>query len=364
MAMAPVNQRSMRPHTHKPNGHAREDAEHCPWCGSPISRVEFERVKNRIAEQERARIAKVEKTLNDRFSAELDAAKQKSAELAQQQIKKAAKAAEQQLKKIAAERDAVVRARIEGEREAAAKRLAAAVNAEKVRAYAEKTTLTAQLDDMRRKLEKRTAHELGEQPEVDLFEALQTAFPDDEVRRIAKGQRGPDVVLTVIHGGEPVGKIAYDSKNHSRWSNGFTRKLRADQLSEGAAFAILSTSVFPAGVQHVHLQDAVLCASPQRVIVLTHLLRRIIVDNHVAQLSQEQRDQKADKLYGYICSAGFNDLLGRIVTLSNEIADLDRTETATHNKVWARRAALIAGLQTIHNELSTAVSAIITGDGE
>ena len=364
MATARVNERPMRRHTHEPNGHALEGTERCPWCGSAISRTEFERIKNEVAKQARARIAKVEKSLNQRFTAELDAVKQKAAELAQQQIKKAAKATEQQLKKIAAERDAVVKARVEAERESAAKRLAAAVNAEKVRHYTEKTRLTEQLAEMQRKMEQKTAHQLGEPAELDLFTALETAFPDDHVRRVRSGARGPDVIHEIVHQGEVVGSIVLDSKNYSprRWSNALTRKLRGDQLREGADFGILSSSAFPSGARELHIQDGVIVASPQRVIVLTHLLRRVIIDNHVAQLSQEQRSEKADRLYSYICSPGFNDLLGRIVTLTDEIADLDRTETATHQKVWNRRTALIAGLQAIHGDLSTTVSGIIAGE--
>src|SRR5213079_2880233 len=98
-----------------------------------------------------------------------------------------------------------------------------------------------------------TAFQLGEPAERDLFAALETAFPDDRLWRVVKGQPGPDVVVEVIHNGEPVGKIILDSKNHARWSNKFTAKLRADQLAEGADFAILSASVFPAGAQQLHI---------------------------------------------------------------------------------------------------------------
>src|SRR4051794_39012684 len=61
---------SIRQHSHKPNGIAVEDMESCPWCGSPISRAEFHRIRDQIAEQERARAAKVEQTLKQQFARE------------------------------------------------------------------------------------------------------------------------------------------------------------------------------------------------------------------------------------------------------------------------------------------------------
>ncbi len=366
-----VNERPMRRHTHKPNGHAREDTERCPWCGSAISRAEFERIRQEVAEQERVRLAKAERALHERFKSELNAAKEKAVQAERTsaakkiaEATKAATAAEQQLKKAAAERDAIVKARVEAEREAAAGRIAAAVNAEKVRAYAEKTKLTEQLEGMKRRLEQRTAHQLGEPAEIDLFVALETAFPDDSVTRVARGKKGPDVVQTVIHGGAPVGKIVFDSKNYSprRWSNAMTKKLRADQLAEGADFAILCSSVFPAGAEELFLQDNVIVASPQRIVVLTHLLRRQIVENHRLHLTAAARDEKAERLLAYIISPTCTDLLDRIVGLTRDLTDLDRVETAAHQKNWIKRADLIRALHAIHEEFSSTVSGIIAGE--
>src|SRR5690348_5909154 len=132
-----------RPHAHKPNG-ADPGTERCPWCGSAISRTEFERIRQEVAEQERVRLAKAEEALHGRFTSELNAAKQKAVQAERASAAKkiaeatrAARAAEQQMKKIAAERDAVVKARVEAERGAGAKKLTEVVNAERAKGFAE-----------------------------------------------------------------------------------------------------------------------------------------------------------------------------------------------------------------------------------
>lgn len=348
-------------HAHKPNGRATDTE--CPYCGQPISRKEFREIQGRIEADEKARLAEIEKALNEKAQVEIHKAKLKAAEIAEKQIEKvkhdALVAVAETRRQAQLDRNAVQKQTKEAVLATLPTRIAEAVNAEKLRHGGEKLALEQQLADMQRKLQSKTAHQLGEPAEVDLFDALKTAFPDDDVSRVVKGQKGPDVIVEIIHSGEPVGKIILDSKNHARWSNKFTSKLRADQLAEGADFAILSTNVFPAGARELHIQDNVIVASPQRVIVLTHLLRRQIVENQRLKLTAAARDEKAEKLLAYIVSPTCTDLLDRIVALSRDMADLDRVETATHQKTWAKRADLIRTLHAIHQEFSGAVSAII-----
>jgi hypothetical protein len=69
MPTAKTHERPNRRHTHKANG---PDAatERCPWCGSKISRVEFQRIRDQIAEQERGRLAKAEQALRKQLASE------------------------------------------------------------------------------------------------------------------------------------------------------------------------------------------------------------------------------------------------------------------------------------------------------
>jgi hypothetical protein len=360
-------------HGHKPNGLASEAQ--CPYCGQPITRKEFREIQARIEAEEKARLAKLEKALAEKAQAEIHKAKLQAAEIAEKQIEKvkhdALVAVAETRRPAQLDRNTITKQMKEAVKQAKGEALATmptkiaeAVAATKLEHAAEKLKLETALGDMQRRLQAKTAHALGEPAEVDLFAALETAFPDDSVSRVLKGQPGPDVVMEVIHSGASVGKIILDSKNHARWSNRFTSKLRADQLAEGADYAILSTNVFPAGVRELHIQDNVIVASPQRVVVLTHLLRRQIVENHRLRLTAAARDEKAERLLAYIVSPTCTDLLDRIAMVTADLAELDRTETAAHQKVWAKRADFIRAVADIHREFSGAVSTIIAGGAE
>ena len=331
----------------------------CPYCGQPISRKEYKEIQARIEAEERARIANVEKGLQEKFAREkAKAESQKAAEI-EKAKRDAAKVAEQQIKTLKAGQDAVIKARLDAERDTAAKKLAEAVSAEKVKAFEEKTKLTEQLADMQRKLERKTAHELGEPAEIDLYEKLRAEFPNDQISRVVKGQKGPDIILEIVHNGTVVGSIAIDSKNHARWQNSFTRKLRADQLAEGADFAILSSTVFPAGVQHLHIQDGVIVASPGRVPVLVHLLKRQILQSHSLKLGSEGRNEKATRLLDFIVSPVCTDLLDRNVKLTEELVAIDVKEASSHKATWKKRGELIRGIRSIHDSFAENIDQII-----
>jgi hypothetical protein len=355
-----------------PNGHDTHSSgagpATCPYCGQGISRKEYREIQAKIADEERARVAKVEADLKTRFEREKAKTNAQKAVEIEKVKKDAAKAAEQQIKALKSSTETVIAARLEAQRIQFESRTTEAINAERAKMFGEKLKLEEQLADMQRRLQAKTAHQLGEPAEVDLFAALETAFPDDRVWRVVKGQPGPDVVVEILgtsgepSSGQPIGKIVLDSKNHARWSNKFTTKLRADQLAEGADFAILSSNTMPAGEAQICLRDNVIVASPQRVVVLVNLLRRQIVENYRLKLGAEARNEKADRLYSFIMSPTCTDLLDRIVQLTADMADLDRTETTAHQKTWVKRADLIRAVQDIHREFTETVCKIIEGE--
>jgi hypothetical protein len=331
----------------------------CPLCGSNITNQKAIEITNRQRQRESEIIAAIE-AKSVREIAKIEAGKK--AEIVKA-TKAAVQVAETKMTALRESQEATIAARVAAEREKTAKQVAKAVSAEKLQHTAEKLRLETQLADMQRRLQAKTAHQIGEPAEVDLFETLCMAFPTDRVSRVVKGVRGPDVLVEVLLDGDRVaGKIALDSKAHARWSNRFTSKLRADQLAEGADFAILSTTVFPSGAGQLYEQDKVLVAAPARVPVLVSLLRQIIIDNFVQRLGQDERNSKADRLYDFVLSKTCDDLFGGLLRLTNDLAALDQTEQKAHHATWEKRAALIEAVAAIREQFVRTVANIVSGD--
>jgi hypothetical protein len=319
--------------------------------------------RNTQAEVEKARknaTAQIEKASREAATREA-AIRQEAAKTAKAALAPKLAEAEQQIKALRASQEAAISQRLQVQRETLDKAKAKAVSDEKAKAYEEKLRLEEKLQELTRQIQKKTAHELGEPGEFDLYETLRAEFRGDQISRVAKGVKGPDIILEVVHNGTVAGSIVIDCKNHKRWQSVFTKKVRNDQLALGADFGILSSSTFPKGARQLHIADHILIADPARVTVLVHLLRRQIIQNYLLKLGSEARNEKASLLLDFIVSPVCTDLLDRIVRLTGDMADLDLKETSTHQAVWKKRGELVHGVQTVHAEFSAAVSRIIGG---
>ena len=153
--------------------------------------------------------------------------------------------------------------------------------------------LQSELADMQRKLEGKTANELGEGSEIDLFEQLKATFEGDRIRRVGKGVNGADVIHEVIHNGKLCGKIIYDAKNRNAWQNEFVTKLSADKMAQNADHAMLSSNKFPKDRAQLHNQDGVIVASPAASWRSPRPAPQPIVQTHELRISNEAREARA-----------------------------------------------------------------------
>lgn len=374
--------------------HAGE-GEVCPWCEQPISHDKFEDIRRRMTEEQDARMSELvaqharETAQAQRNAAaavekaQREAAAQAEARLKtmREEIERAAKvagdqklaevmakltsaetarqSAQQQITDMKAEQEAALAARVQEAREALQRERDAAVLAEKVKAFDETQRLHMKLQDLQRQLESKTSNELGEGSEIDLFEQLREAFPQDRIWRVGKGVNGADVIQVVVHNGHECGKIIYDSKNRNAWQNEFVNKLRADKIAESADHAILSSNKFPKDRQQIHPQDGVIVANPARVAALAEILRGQVIRMHALRASGEEREQKTLDLYNFITSEHFKQLIDQVETQTAKMLDLDAKEQEAHRRLWDQRNKLIRSVQKARGDLSFEVDRII-----
>jgi hypothetical protein len=367
--------------------HVHPTTDRCPTCEQPVGQDVARRIEQRRREQDEAAMAKAQAEMTS---------------LMQQKLAEAAAAAEQRIAAMRAELQAAADA-------AAAQRLAdmqarlaeaelakstvaeqmAALKAEQAVAVEQRVAealetmqrqkeelqrekdsailsanakvlkLTAELADMQRKLEGKTANELGEGSEVDLFEALKAAFENDRIVRVGKGVNGADVIHEVVHNGKVCGKIVYDAKNRNAWQNEFVVKLRADKIAQAADHAILSSNKFPKDKAQVHYQDGVIVAQPARVVAIVQMLRDQVVRMHELRVSKEGREQKSMALYAFITSEHCRQLIDQVEAQAVRMLDLDAKEQEAHRRLWDQRKKLINTVQKARSDLSFEIDRII-----
>ncbi|HYK04750.1 MAG TPA: DUF2130 domain-containing protein [Thermoanaerobaculia bacterium] len=329
--------------------------ERCPWCGSQISHAQFLKVQEAIREDERKKLATAEQALRAQLQKEIAAQQQRFAKERQaldaqrakmtKQIETVRLQSDKQRKKEVAE----IRQILQKDRDAALLKR----DAEFAR---ERDALQKKISEMSRRV-KKSGGDLAEGAELDIFDELRGAFPEDQIGKI-KGRPGL-ILHDVRYKGKSTGKIVVDATPRGGWQHAFVTKLRQAQTELVADHAILSTAVFPAGRRELFIDSGVIVVAPARVRAMVEVLRKALIAMDVAKLSDAERTDKLDRLYRFITSSGFKRKLAEASDLAGEALEIDVQEKRAHDTVWKKRGTLLSRIKHVLRELDTDVSAIV-----
>jgi len=294
-----------------------DKVERCPWCGSKISHEKFLQVQEAIREEERRKLA-----------AAVDLVK---------------KEVEKQRKQELAE----VRQILQKDRDAAlAKR-----EAEFAR---EREALQKKIVEISRCVSK-GGELVADGSEIDLYDELRGAFPEDHLSRRGSG----NFLLDVQYKKKSAGKLLIAAKPRAAWQQAFVTKLRQEQSEAGADHAILATAVFPTGKKELFVDGGVIVVAPARVRAIVEVLRKALVAMHVAKLSDAERTDKLNRLFKFMTSPAFKRRLAEASDLTTEALQIDVDEKRSHDLVWRKRGTVLTRIRQVLRDIDTDVSAIV-----
>ncbi len=198
--------------------------------------------------------------------------------------------------------------------------------------------LLSTIEELKRKAEQGSEQLQGEVQELDLESLLHSAFPQDRIEPIPKGQRGADCFQHVVGGGGRVaGTILWESKRTKGWSKDWLPKLREDQRSAQAEIAVLMTEVLPPDVKRFDIKDRVWVTETSLAIPLATALRAGILQVSEARQQAEGNMTKMGLVYEYVCSLPFRQKVEAIVEAFVTMrSDLDAEKRAIQ-KHWKKR---------------------------
>jgi hypothetical protein len=347
------------------HGHAAD--ERCPMCEQPIARDIARRIETKRREQQEAAVAIARSEVAASTDRRVEAARVEARQAAETamlakltELQARLAEAEQARAALKSEQEAAIAQRVQEMQAAVQNERDAAVLSEKAKVL----KLQSELADMQRKLEGKSAHELGENSEIDLFEQLKAAFEGDRIRRVGKGVNGADVIHEVVNNGRVCGKIIYDAKNRNAWQNEFVAKLRADKLAESADHAILSSNKFPKGAKNIHHQDGVIVASPAQVVAVVEILRSLTIRMHGLRVSAEEREKKSVEIYAFVTSEHCRQLLDSVDIQTGKMLELETKEMEAHRRIWDQRGKLIQAVRKVNGDLTFEIDRIIGTAGQ
>lgn len=339
--------------------------ERCPWCGSTITHAKFLQVQAAIRADERRKLAAAEKELTARLEKELakrvaeqqqKLAKERQAlDADRARIAKQIEQVKQQFEKQRKKDIAEVRVILQKDRDAA-------LSKREGEFARERDALQKKIVEISRRM-KKDGLEVAEGADVDVFEELRGAFPEDQISR-TRGRDGGNLLHDVRYKGKSAGRILIDIRPRAAWQHAFVTKLRQDQSEAGADHAILATAVFPAGRRELFVDSGVVVVAPARVRAMVEVLRKALISMHVAKLSDAERADKLGRLFKFITSPGFRKKFAEASELAGEALEIDVQEKRAHDLVWRKRGTVLTRIRNVLRDIDTDLSAIVEAPDE
>lgn len=197
-------------------------------------------------------------------------------------------------------------------------------------------------EELRRKLEQGSQQTQGEVLELELENMLRVEFPLDEIKPVPKGITGGDIIHVVKNNtGKACGTIIWETKRTKSWSNEWLSKLKNDQRSMKAEFAVVISEVLPVDVKNFGFRDGVWIANFGCILGIAMALRKNLLDVALIRSSQVGKNEKMEILYNYLYGTEFQNrveaILESFTSLQN---DLEKEKRWMMQK-WAKQESNI-----------------------
>lgn len=201
--------------------------------------------------------------------------------------------------------------------------------------------LQKSLADAQRKAAQGSQQLQGEIMELDLEEAIGNAFRDDDIEPIAKGVKGGDIRQIVKSPrGIKCGVMLWELKRTKTWTDGWLTKLKQDMRNEKANIPIIVSEVMPKQIDgDIGTIDGVWICKPPLAIILGSLLRKGLLDVGREKAITEHKGTKAEALYTLVTSHEFVQQIEVMVETYQEINIQIIRERASAEKLWSLREA-------------------------
>jgi len=192
-------------------------------------------------------------------------------------------------------------------------------------------------DDLKRKLEQGSQQTQGEVLELELEQTLKREFPQDDIKPVAKGVRGGDIIQVVKNNnGRPCGTIIWESKRTKAWGGDWVAKLKEDRRQAKAEAAVLISSILPEGIKHIGILNGVWVTDYESILGIAIALRENLISLASVKLISVNQKEKSAVLYNYLTSTEFTQRIEAIVeAFTNMQLDIEKEKRWFASK-WAK----------------------------
>lgn len=199
-------------------------------------------------------------------------------------------------------------------------------------------SMKRQIEELKRKAEQGSQQLQGEVLELELESLLAAKFQTDVVEPVPKGEFGGDIVHRVFNSaGQACGTLLWESKRTKNWSDGWLAKLRQDQRTAKAEFALLVSRTLPKGVDFFDFVDGVWVMDPKCAVPVAIALRQSLIEVASVRQASDGQQTKMGMVYEYLTGPRLRARIGAIVEKFTDMHDDLHRERKTMTRLWAKR---------------------------
>jgi hypothetical protein len=199
------------------------------------------------------------------------------------------------------------------------------------------TDALKQIEILKTQIQQGSQQTQGEVLELEIENILKTAFPEDEITEVKKGQRGADVIQVVVDKkGRACGKILWEIKN-AKWSDSWISKLRDDKRASKCELAVLVSVNLPSEVETFKYRDGVWITGKKFIEGLALALRFDLIHIYNERQMNDGKNEKMEHMYQYLTGMEFKHRIEAIAeAFTNMQADIEREKRWFSSK-WSRQ---------------------------
>jgi hypothetical protein len=219
--------------------------------------------------------------------------------------------------------------------------------------------LQNQLEQLSRKLDKQVADQLGKEAEVDLLAELNKAFPNDKIDPVRRGVKGADIIHDIMIDAKKVGRIVYESKNVSNWSNNFISQAKRYQTQYDTPNVIVVSRSFPQKKKGLCILKSIPIVDPRLAVCLASIMREGICEIGHARATRVGRNDKASQLFDYILSDKFVTRFREIAESVELLRERQQKAKDWHENAWDEESNLYDRIESRRREVDSQIRVII-----
>ncbi|WP_299293578.1 DUF2130 domain-containing protein [Nitrosopumilus sp.] len=219
-----------------------------------------------------------------------------------------------------------------------------------------------QAEELQNKLSQTQSELKGEVGELNLLEQLHAAFPNDKFNRQKRGISTADIYQTIVSNEKKLDiQIAFDNKENTKVKSTDIEKAKKYAENSNIKYVIIVStdipkSYAPNGIYG--LKDGMIIVNPRILIEVVTRCRDNIIEISRIKKGAKDRDAKEAKLFDYMISSEFSNLIKIVYETNEKMRKLQDKEIRLHQTLWKDRSKLRNELIRAYMDIESSVESI------